>query len=159
MYIDQVGRFLKLVIIGNHPNKLNTGNQVGIIAINLLGIEEPSLAYHSSSGEMASPSHNMSRDFASDLHLDPMTSNKLRILAQVKAQAVAEEDYITAKAIKNIEVELKTLGARLAEIDQEKKEAVREEDYDRAAMLKEEAMDLRNEIETKVSKRVVVVFL
>ena len=146
-----MGRFLKLVIMGNHPNKLNTANQVGIIAVNLLGVEEYPIARQNSYGEMGSPSHSVGKDFASDLNLDPITSNKLRILAKVKAQAVAEEDYITAKAIKRIEVELKELGARLAEIDAAKRQAVQEEDYDRAATLKEEATDLRDEIETKVT--------
>lgn len=37
VYIDQVGRFVKLVIHKNYVNKQNMFNQVGVVALNLLG--------------------------------------------------------------------------------------------------------------------------
>jgi centrosomal protein CEP104 len=149
VYVDHVGRFLKLIISGPHPNKINTGNQVGIVAINLIGIEESPLSRQQ--GNTKSPTRHIApKDLASEMNLDANTASKLRFLAEVKAQAVAEEDYVTAKAIKAIEVELRSLGARLSQIESAKKDAVRDEDYDKAAMLKDQSRELRADIELKV---------
>lgn len=40
VFVDFVGRFVKLVINENHINKLNIYNQVGIVAVSLLGVME-----------------------------------------------------------------------------------------------------------------------
>ena len=65
-------------------------------------------------------------------------------------KAVEQEDYSTAKQIKVVEQELKTLGSRLAQLDVAKRQAVGMEDYDRAKIMKEEIDDLRSEIEEMV---------
>jgi hypothetical protein len=164
VYIDQLGRFVKLIIHANHPNEINIHNQVGIVAMNVIGIEEMGLGrknpIHTSSkpfdDDMPIPTTTIrnnnatKKDFAWDMNLDPNTATKLRLLSEVKAQAVADEDYATAKLIKAIEVDLRSLGTRLAQIDQAKREAVRDEDYDRADILKAEAKELRIDIETKI---------
>ena len=163
VYIDVKGKYIKLIVHKNHPNKLNVYNQVGIVAVNLLGVEEMSIpknipstvipkSYSNdfSAPSNASPSTGNIKDFAQELNLDPNTAAKLRFLSEVKAQAVVEEDYATAKIIKKIETELRSLGARLAQLDLAKREAVRDEDYDKAEVLKEEVRELRNEIEQKV---------
>lgn len=116
VYIDQLGRYLKVLIHANHVNKLNLGNQVGIVAINVIGLEQSSVTNRAGLNrarrsdtdipiaQMKSPSRKLSKDMASDMHLDSHTAAKLRALSEVKAQAVAEEDYATAKTIKTIEV-------------------------------------------------------
>ena len=78
------------------------------------------------------------QDLSLDLNLDKNTASKLRILSEAKSRAVATEDYLTAKQIKSVEEELKTLGAQLAQLDVAKRQAVNSEDYDRAKMLKDE---------------------
>ena len=53
-----------------------------------------------------------------------MPAQRLRLLSDAKARAVATEDYVTAKKIKAVEGELKTLGAQLAQLDMAKRVAV-----------------------------------
>lgn len=57
---------------------------------------------------------------------------------------------MTAKRIKAVEGELKTLGAQLAQLDMAKRVAVADEDYDKAKEIKDEVDSLKNEIEHKV---------
>lgn len=148
-YLDDTGSFLKLVLHQCHINRLNHFNQVGIIAINLVGIPGQD------SDAKASPRREArdvkgSHDFASELNLDPRTLARLKLLADAKSRAVETEDYMTAKQIKMVETELKALGKQLAQIDLAKKEAVVQEDYDRAKELKDESDALRDEIEAKI---------
>ena len=74
------------------------------------------------------------------------------MLSDAKARAVATEDYVTAKKIKAVEGELKTLGAQLAQLDMAKRVAVADEDYDKAKEIKDEVDSLKNEIEQKVRR-------
>ena len=80
---------------------------------------------------------NPYNDLSIDMNLDPQTANKLRQLSDAKAQAVASEDYLTAKQIKNVEQELKTLGSKLAQLDMAKSDAVMAEDYDLAKQIED----------------------
>lgn len=130
--------------------------QVGIVAVNFLGDEDPNTA-----GKKASPRNypsvkgskgNSLTDLSVDLNLDKSTASKLRLLSEAKARAVESEDYHTAKQIKLVEGELRELGARLAQLDIAKRQAVEDEDYDRAAALKDETDLLRQDIEDKVSQ-------
>ena len=162
VYIDHMGKFVRLLIHKNFVNKQNLFNQVGIVAVNLLGGDDakdvgpisssPGHAHHSPiRGDKAVPSYsNQLNDLSIDMNLDPQTAAKLRQLVDAKAKAVANEDYVTAKRIKEVEGELKTLGSQLAQLDIAKKRAVAEEDYDRAKDLKDEGDALRAEISNKV---------
>ena len=94
---------------------------------------------------------NAYNDLSIDMNLDPQTAAKLRQLADAKARAISREDYLTAKQIKNVEQELKTLGSKLAQLDMAKSEAVAVEDYDLAKEIKDESDELRGKIEEKVA--------
>lgn len=157
VFIDHIGSFLRLVINENHKNKHNTFNQVGIVAVSLLGSPMSDGESKSSlvsprlvSGAQRTQSKNPYNDLTVDINLDPQTANKLRQLADAKSRAIQNEDYLTAKQIKNVEQELKTLGSRLAQLDMAKAEAVAAEDYDLAKDIKDECDSLRHEIEEKV---------
>lgn len=155
VFVDYVGKFLKLLINENHANKLNIYNQVGIIAVSVLGDEveqeAKSVSKHVPRGPGAGAKSNPYNDLSVDLILDPHTANKLRQLADAKNKAVEVEDYVTAKAIKAVELELKNAGAKLAQIDMNKAAAVAEEDYDLAREYKEQADEMRKEIQRRVS--------
>jgi centrosomal protein CEP104 len=156
VYVDHVGEYIRLLVHRNFVNKYNHYNQVGIVAANFLGTEIVS-AGPKSNGSLSvrrdmkggAPSNSL-HDLSIDLNLDGPTAAKLRSLADAKSKAIASEDYKTAKQIKQVENELKDLGAQLAQLDIAKKQAVNAEDYDRAAMLKDETDALRDEIEDKV---------
>lgn len=173
VYIDHSGKFIRLIIHDNWVNKQNLFNQVGIVAVNLLGVDDsmsigpssdnhgvPGYAPRGAMGPGGGPGgyrdpsqYNPLNDLSIDMNLDPQTASKLRLLSEAKARAINTEDYATAKQIKIIEGELKTLGSRLAQLDVAKRQAVEMEDYDRARDLKEEADELRGVIEQKVKKK------
>lgn len=145
VYIDHPATYVRFVIHRNFVNNVNMHNQVGLVAVNFAGLDEGRGGAIRQSGEMAAIG-----DMFVDLNLDPQTASRLKLLADAKSRAVAEEDYPTAKSIKQAEADLKNLGSRLARLDADKKEAVRYEDYDRAKDIKDEADSLRGDIERKV---------
>mgnify|MGYP003384993732 CR=1 FL=1 len=162
VHIDDVGNYLKLIIHEHHQNKTNLHGQVGLVAVNLLGVKEAGGGGMDElrggggqrrSGDKAPSSliPNPLNDLSVDVGLDSHTAEKLRRLAQAKKRAVDEEDYMTAKQIKGVESELMKLGARLNQLDQVKRRAVADEDYDRAAEIKQEVNALRAEIEDKIA--------
>eukprot|EP00596_Hydrurales_sp_CCMP1899_P007588 CAMPEP_0119054078 /NCGR_PEP_ID=MMETSP1177-20130426/74837_1 /TAXON_ID=2985 /ORGANISM="Ochromonas sp, Strain CCMP1899" /LENGTH=179 /DNA_ID=CAMNT_0007034207 /DNA_START=554 /DNA_END=1090 /DNA_ORIENTATION=+ len=130
-------------------------SQVGIVALNLLGSEDeqghsPGASSSHSKGNQKPILNNPLNDLSIDMNLDPPTAEKLRLLSDAKAKAVATEDYATAKKIKVVEGELKSLGTQLAQLDMAKRLAVADEDYDKAKEIKDEVDSLRNEIEQKI---------
>jgi len=155
VYIDYAGKYMRLIVHRNYVNKQNLFNQVGIVAINLLGSESGG-GSASNSLSVGIPhatgpaSSNPLNDLSIDMNLDPHTANKLRLLSETKARAIATEDYLTAKQIKAVEGELKQLGSRLAQLDMAKRQAVGAEDYDRAKEIKDETDALRGDIERKI---------
>eukprot|EP01038_Epipyxis_sp_PR26KG_P015610 gene15610-21093_t len=163
VYVDYSGTFIKFVANENFTNKQNIYNQVGIVAISLMGdIKIKDDVEAKDSHPIKSPNQlrgvgggrpdykNPYNDLAIDMNLDPKTADKLRQLADAKAKAIDTEDYLTAKQIKSVESELKTLGSRLAQLDMAKSEAVMAEDYDLAKEIKDETDELRLEIEEKI---------
>ena len=153
VYIDFTGSYIRLVIHRNYVNKLNLFNQVGIVAVNLIGTSSsgPRGARGlDASGGPEMSSNNPLNDLSVDMNLDPQTAAKLRLLSETKSRAIATEDYLTAKQIKAVEAELKALGSRLAQLDMAKRQAVGAEDYDRAKEIKDETDELRGDIEKKI---------
>ena len=156
VFVDYEGEYVRLLVHRNFVNKYNHYNQVGIVAANFLGTPSgPAAAKADGSasarrGETKGSAGSPLQDLCIDLKLDAATAAKLRQLADAKARAVSNEDYKTAKQIKQVENELQELGAELAHLDIAKRHAVSAEDYDRAAMLKDETDALRGEIEDKV---------
>lgn len=155
VYIDNPGRYIRLVVHRNYVNKQNLFNQVGIVAVNLLGADggagggpQQQLQQHNQAAGGAY--NNPLNDLSIDMNLDPQTAAKLRLLSDAKARAVATEDYLVAKQIKAVEGDLKALGSRLAQLDMAKRQAVGAEDYDRAKEIKDETDDLRGEIERRI---------
>lgn len=156
VYVDQSGNYLKFRVQKNYVNDQNPFNQVGIMAVNFFG-DESSSSSSAPAPFLSNNSYNNSRDNVSnsvlgiDVKLDSSTLAKLKILSDAKAKAIENEDYITAKAIKLAESEIKELTTTLAKLDGEKKEAVAAEDYDLATQLKEQGDVLRKSIAQKVN--------
>ncbi len=163
VYVESEGRYVRFVVHQCYINKYNMFNQVGIIAVNFLGTENPDARNriapgkvptqsNATSGPRGEPVHDTLTDLSVDLNLDAQTAAKLRQLAEAKAKAVASEDYATAKQIKTVEKDIRALGVELAQLDSAKQQAVKAEDYDRAILLKSETDELRAEIEEKVGR-------
>ena len=94
VYIDQSGRFIKLLVHNNHVNKQNMYCQVGIVAVNLLGVDDDyssrqtTMQAHGDSRNSPTKSaiSNPLQDLSIDLNLDPATADKLRQLSAAKVE-------------------------------------------------------------------------
>ena len=72
---------------------------------------------------------------------------QLRRLETLKNEAVQNEDFQTAKEIKDRIHRLKNVGEQVALLESRKAKAIKKEDYDSAIMLKEEIERLRSQFE------------
>lgn len=96
VYIDQTGRFIKLLIHKNYVNKQNMYCQVGIVAVNLLGSDDDyspgKLQSQVSDDYRSNPPprnilNNPLNDLSVDMNLDPSTAEKLRLLSTAKVDS------------------------------------------------------------------------
>ncbi|CAG5136224.1 unnamed protein product, partial [Candidula unifasciata] len=123
VHVDAVGNFLKLNIHKNHVNKHNMYNQVGIIAINVIGSEirrsyeltDPEFLldetkidrYSSLDGLINKPDYiSPLDDLAFDMYQDPEIAQIIRRLERRKQEAVLQERYDYAKRLKQAIEEL-----------------------------------------------------
>lgn len=178
VFVDQIpSNYVKFKLHKNHINDHNLYNQVGIMLVNFCGYEstnhnqKPALPYaHANSSsssidndgtevysynQYSSPRGNEVKPFGIEVKLDPPILARLTLLADAKKRAIDEEDYITAKAIKQVESDLKELTTALASLDLSKKEAVAAEDFDRAKELKEQGDEIRMQLNQKVYKNLI----
>lgn len=159
MYVDARGSFLKFALGRCYVNSQNLMNQVGVVAISVLGSAGPGAggvaaagggAYGHAAAHHRKASSGMPPgvvgggapgggggggamdDLAVDMSLDPETAAKLREVTRLKEEAVASEQYAKAKQYKLVQDNILRMGAKLAKLHAEKVEAVRSEDYDRA---------------------------
>jgi centrosomal protein CEP104 len=153
-------RFIRLLIHSCHINKHNLFNQVGIVAINIMGTMNESL-----DGNGPLPRHQMPEKILNGLEenrgltdesMDPVIDEdvciKLSSLSDAKQKAVEVENYSQAKELKSIEVDVRDLGITIAKLNEEKSVVVSSENYDRAAEIKEEVDTLRNRVELLCSR-------
>eukprot|EP01060_Flectonema_neradi_P014389 TRINITY_DN2108_c0_g1_i2.p1 TRINITY_DN2108_c0_g1~~TRINITY_DN2108_c0_g1_i2.p1 ORF type:complete len:861 (+),score=179.37 TRINITY_DN2108_c0_g1_i2:250-2832(+) len=154
--------YLRLLLHKCHINAYNYYNQVGLVAINILGSMGPTykqsptpytletgvMAPDSGEGiplnEMKPPEGIESQDVRYDMQFDPVTLKKIRELTTVKQNAVQEEDYDLAKKMKEQIDSLKLVGNNLLMLENQKSQAVAVEDYDLAKALKQEIDNLRS---------------
>eukprot|EP01065_Artemidia_motanka_P027716 TRINITY_DN3290_c0_g2_i1.p1 TRINITY_DN3290_c0_g2~~TRINITY_DN3290_c0_g2_i1.p1 ORF type:complete len:981 (+),score=385.15 TRINITY_DN3290_c0_g2_i1:304-3246(+) len=156
---------VRLLLHKCHVNSYNFFNQVGLIAVNIVGklvcpyqtpaqltaYEVAARSYMPSDGpdvplKSITPPNVSADDYDGkrmELQFDAVTIRKLRELSIMKQRAVAEEDYDTAKRFKEQIAALKQVGSRLMQLEGQKKTAVQNEDYDQAKALKAEIDQLR----------------
>jgi len=128
VYINCKGNYLKFVLHHGHVNSLNLYNQVGIVALNVLG-----------SAIEKNPIDNL--EF--DMEFDETTAAQIREFTKAKQKAVQIEDFDEAKRLKFAIEHLKKAGSKLASLERQKKQAVAEEDFDAAKRLKYEIQSIR----------------
>ena len=114
------GRFLKLVVHRCHINRENLYNQVGVVAVNVVGV-----------GSTAEPR-------VESAHPPPRLAEHLGWLVAARERAVEIEDYDAAQRLKDLEAQIRSYGAQVAQLEAAKKKAVQVEDYDRAKIVKAE---------------------
>ena len=152
MPIACVGSHLRLQLRGCHANPHNPHQQVGIVALNVVGhhlhsaspaFTLPAAAASSLSPASASPLSSLSPSPSLPPELDLTTTQYLLHLSQLKAQAIDAEDYDAAKAMKQRLDRLQRLIPLIAEAERRKREAIERDDFDTAKDCKREVERLR----------------
>lgn len=165
VHVDAVGLYLKLNIHKNHINKYNIYNQVGIIAINVIGetIKGPAdymdSEYYLDSGIKGQLDGDLSvepynkpdyisplDDLAFDMYQDPEIAGIIRKLEKKKQEAVLQERFDYAKKLKSAITELQKVGEKLGKYEVEKRQAVENEDYDKAKLKKVQMDEYRLQV-------------
>jgi len=141
VYLDAPMLFLKLVLQKPHINSLNVFNQVGIIGVSFTG--QPL-----NPGMMPSIGVSRKPDLGLQSQYDAKTLSELEQLERAKGLAIAEEDFIQAKQLKEQIDQLKKHAEQLLRLEQRKEIAIQNEDYDAAMLIKQEIQKLRERINT-----------
>ncbi|XP_060603860.1 centrosomal protein of 104 kDa-like isoform X3 [Ruditapes philippinarum] len=165
VHVDAVGLFLKLNIHKNHINKHNLYNQVGVVAINVIGEEirkgqelvddldiyeqKQKLFGDVGTDGLGRPDYiSPLDDLAFDMYQDPEIGQIIRKLDKKKQEAVLQERYEYAKKLKATIVELQKAGEKLGKYEVEKRQAVENEDYDKAKLKKVQMDEYRLQVYT-----------
>ena len=150
VHVNVDAAILRVVVHKCHVNKLNIYNQVGIVAINIIGeaISPTDPGWGGAGGNLA-PGPRPARgagmaDMAIDLDVDPVTAVKIREIHALKDEAVAREDYDEAKRLRDGINRLKAVGAKIGQLEARKRAAVEAEDYEAAKLIKVEIDKLRD---------------
>ena len=141
---------LRLVVHKCHSNGHNTANQVGLVAINILGealsqdapgsgVPAGPLTVATSAGaSLPGPQPPSGGPSDDDPPFDATTTALLAQLAQAKAAAVAAEDFDEAKRLRDAHAAARAVALKRAALEQRKAAAIAVEDYDAAKALKAE---------------------
>ncbi|XP_031611092.1 centrosomal protein of 104 kDa isoform X1 [Oreochromis aureus] len=168
VYVDAIGTYLRITFHRNYGNRYNHYNQVGLVAINVLGDALDGNAFNtipsreqliehylnSTQLEAALESTFMGKcesispldDLAFDMYQDPEVAHIIRLLDQKKQEMVRQEKYEEAKNLKQAIADLQKVGERLARYDVEKQCAIEKEDYDLAKKKKELMEEYRKSV-------------
>ena len=150
VHVNVDAAILRVVVHKCHVNKLNIYNQVGIVALNVIG--EPIApmdnglgggGYDGLAPGPRPPRHAGVADMSLDLDVDPVTASKIREIHAQKENAVSREDYDEAKRLRDGINRLKAVGAKVAQLEHRKRSAIEAEDYDAAKVIKSEIDKLR----------------
>ncbi|KAG8183807.1 hypothetical protein JTE90_027733 [Oedothorax gibbosus] len=148
--VDIIAKFVKLILHQNHVNQLNLCNQVGLIAVNLLGeavLEGGSFKAKYLTDQHAFYNHAKNvtelEELPFNMYVDTEVAQLVKALDKKKHKAIADDRFVYAKKLKHAQNQLTKIGEKLGKLDIEKELAVEEEDYDRANLKKEEIEKLR----------------
>ncbi|PAA51401.1 hypothetical protein BOX15_Mlig022803g1 [Macrostomum lignano] len=153
VHVDAVGVYLKLVIHKNYVNKHNLYNQVGLVAVNLIGdplyspmdiVSRPDKA---PDDRVFGPDYiSPLDDLAFDMYQDREIADVIRKLEARKHDAVLSEQFELAKRLRDAVLQLQRVGEKLGKLEVEKRQAVENEDYERANLKKIQMDEYRLQI-------------
>ncbi|XP_015519363.2 centrosomal protein of 104 kDa [Neodiprion lecontei] len=137
---------LKLKLHKPHKNAHNVHEQVGLIAINILG--EPYGQEYCGQGDAPYNPHYTSPydDLAFEMYVDREVAKIIRQMETKKLQAAEEERFEYASKLKVAMENLRKAGERLGKYELEKKYAIALEDYDKAKVKKAQAQQYRQQV-------------
>ncbi|KAL5033792.1 hypothetical protein RTP6_001708 [Batrachochytrium dendrobatidis] len=168
IHLDGNANLIKLVLHKCHVNALNLYNQIGLVAINILGAGvEPETTYRIPSrldmDNSDSASNRLSKvvlkgitdkssidaqtsrdkDLSFSVEYDRQISNILSQLQNAKEQAVRVEQYTTARKMKQLYTVFLEGGNEISRLSFKKRHAVQVEDFDTAEKYQCKENDIR----------------
>ena len=141
VYTDYFCVRVKFNLLRCHNNSHNIYNQVGLIAISILG-EFPNI------NNINNKNINIENldKLEDEMMYDPATLKRLKELYRAKKKAVELEDFDEAKRIKVAIDSLKSVSQSLIQLEERKKIAIKNDDFDAAKLIKYEIDRLRNAV-------------
>ena len=141
VYTDYFCIRVKFNLLRCYSNSHNIYNQVGLIAISVLG-EFPNI------NTMTDKNINIENldKLEDEMMYDPATLKRLKELYKAKKRAVELEDFDEAKRIKIAIDSLKSVSQSLIQLEERKKIAIKNDDFDAAKLIKYEIDRLRNAV-------------
>ncbi|CAH0482881.1 unnamed protein product [Peronospora belbahrii] len=132
-------------------NQYNVYHQVGLVAINLygkpfrsFGKDEKVEIFHRNDKKMTRNVENWSFPIEPDNKI----TRRMEEIQSAKEKAVICEDYDQAKRLKEMEIQLKSTGQKLARLEAQKRKAVKYEEFDLAKTIKLEMERLEAFVES-----------
>ncbi|OBZ82688.1 Centrosomal protein [Choanephora cucurbitarum] len=171
--INGDGEYVRLVIRNCHHNRLNTYNQVSILALNVMGqplhlLDKHEIACSSSSNYTPQARHlfDDSSVLSSSTRRTSVSSNQSQLmrmptgsvaemelqrwstaLLQAEEEAVQGESYQIAKTYKYLGDKLSRFTKILSDLEMGKRHAVETKDYDEAEKIKDDIQEIRQAAE------------
>ncbi|RCI04153.1 hypothetical protein CU098_000103, partial [Rhizopus stolonifer] len=171
--INTDGEYVRLVIRNCHRNRLNTYNQVGILALNILGqplhlLDKKEMASSSPSNNIAQIRHPFDDNsvLSSSTRRTSVSSNQSQMhrlptsslaemelqrwtaaLLQAEEEAVQGESYQIAKTYKYLGDKLERFTKILSDLEIGKRHAVETKDYDEAEKIKDDIKEIKQAAE------------
>lgn len=169
--INADGEYMRLVIRNCHRNRLNEYNQVGILALNILGqplhsIDKSNLGSTSTQNHIVRHPFDENSILSSSTRRTSISSNQSSVnripsssgiemefqqwvsaLLQAEEEAVRGESYQIAKRYKYIGDKLERFTKILSDLEIEKRHAVETKDYDEAEKIKEDIKEIKQAAE------------
>lgn len=140
--LDAPAGAVRLLLHGPHANRFNTAEQVGIVALNLIGLPLAG-PVPAANGVLRGAAPPALRRSSIPGGLDAETAAQVATLQQLKVAAVEAEDYDEAKRLKSAIDRLTAVGGQLGQLEAAKADAIAREDYDAAKALKADIARLR----------------
>ena len=131
--VDISALYIKVTLHQCHNNKLNTWNQVGIIAISVFG---NAIATNPVAPPRQGNDQEGYQELEYNMQFDEETLAKLRLMEKARHRAEEVEDYAEAKKLNEAIENLKRVGVNLQRLEVRRATAVKNRDYDSAAVLK-----------------------
>lgn len=141
VFLDKMVLFFKIQLYKNYNNKYNIFNQVGLVSIEFYGKNLPI----SPDNKLYSyPSIKPMK--ANDDDLDPLSTEKLRVLKSKMNEAIKKEEYEECSLIKKSIDKVRTIGLRIFDLEIRKKEHINNEDFESAKITKNQIDKLKNSL-------------
>ncbi|KAI8146629.1 hypothetical protein BJV82DRAFT_599266 [Fennellomyces sp. T-0311] len=169
--VNADGEYVRLVVRSCHRNRLNTYNQVGLLALNVLGqplrhetasvtaipshmarylqhpLDETSMLSSSTRRTSVSSSQSLSNRLSASGVLDIELQQWISALTHAEDEAAQDESYQTAKVYKDIREQLTSFGRIVIDLELGKKQAVESKDYDEAEKIKADICEIKRSAE------------